>query len=243
MRMIAAALTAALVNSVPAAVAGDGGAALLYAYEIDRGEGEAFEAGYKAHLDWHRGRNDRLVWYGWYVVAGARVGAFVDGTFGADFADVDARPALKEDGAHFTEHVAPYASPTRYAVYELWGGPSTAPTLEDRDPSRYLDAYFLEVAPAEAAAFEKRLASLPKSNAPLAWYRAGPGAPAPGYMLLAPRRDWASFAGRGVSFGDLIRAAYNADEADVAALARSIGKIDSEIWAYRPDLSYIPTSP
>ena len=55
-------------------------AAFLFAYDIDRGKEEAFEAGYAAHLAWHADHADALPWYGWYVTSGPRTGLFIDDT-------------------------------------------------------------------------------------------------------------------------------------------------------------------
>lgn len=218
-------------------------AALLFSYEVDRGRGSEFEAGYKAHLKWHADHDDHLPWYGWYVISGERVGAFVDGTFGETFEAIDRRPALAEDGAHFAEYVAPYARPLVYSVYELWPAPSTASALEDRKPTPFVDVYKIEVAHGDAQAFERRLAAVSKQRgdgAAVTWYRAMLGAATPSYLVMAPRRSWAELAARGGGFDGLLSAAYDADAGDLERLARMITAIDGESWVYRRDLSYFP---
>ena len=57
-------------------------AAFLFAYDIPPGMQTRFEEGYHRHLEWHRQAKDPLVWYGWYVMTGDKLGRFVDGTFG-----------------------------------------------------------------------------------------------------------------------------------------------------------------
>src|SRR4051794_15947263 len=84
-------------------------AALLFAYRIS--DAEKFDAAYRDHLSWH---HDHLAWYGWYVIAGARTGMFIDGTFGGDFAAIDLRPDPKGDAEHFLRGAAHYSTAVLY---------------------------------------------------------------------------------------------------------------------------------
>ena len=154
-------------------------AAFLYSYELSKPT--EFETGYKAHLEWHRANRDHLVWYGWKVVSGSRVGAFVDGTFGAPFEAIDRRPDLAGDAAHFAEYVSPYGRPLDYEVFVLMPAASTSFSLEDRQPSAMLDVYYVQVRPEAATAFEQRLAAQATRNLamPLTWYRALAGTALP----------------------------------------------------------------
>lgn len=221
-----------------------GKAALLFSYEIDRGRAGDFEAGYNAHLGWHAEHEDHLVWYGWYVISGARVGAFVDGAFGDAFEAIDRRPALAEDGKHFAEYVAPFARPLVYSVHELWATPSTAFTLEDRQPTLFLDVYTVKVAPGDVADFERALVALSQGRAddaaPITWYRASLGTGLPSYLAMVPRRSWAELGERSAGFEGALRHAYAAKAGDIENVTRSIEALDSEAWAYRRDLSYFP---
>src|SRR5688500_15061252 len=85
-----------LCNAPPAIAQADslkdsGDAAHLFAYVPKDGDEARFDEGYRTHLDWHRDKRDPLVWYGWYVANGERVGMFIDGSFGAPFAAFDQR--------------------------------------------------------------------------------------------------------------------------------------------------------
>jgi hypothetical protein len=126
-------------------------ASVLQLYSYRPSDPAKFRDGYRAHLDWHVKRHDVLVWYAWSVQAGPRRGLFIDGTAGASFAELDARPDLPGDGADFAATAGPYAQAVDVETWELWQEPSTANPLEDRKPGAVVDAFLLEVLPAQTA--------------------------------------------------------------------------------------------
>lgn len=198
-------------------------AAFLFAYDIDRGKEDAFEAGYAAHLAWHAEHKDPLPWYGWYVTSGPRTGLFIDGTFGIPFAAMDQRVDPAGDGADMTAKVLPFAKARTYSALEYWPEVSTARTLEDRKPTAVLDAFTVTVAPKNVAAFETALSREPKGLA--AWYRTVSGGAGGSYLALIPRQTWADLANRPALLGK------------AAAL---VEQVEVESWSYRPKLSRIP---
>ena len=198
-------------------------AAFLFAYDVDRGKQDAFEAGYAAHLAWHAEHKDPLPWYGWYVTSGPRAGLFIDGTFGIPFAAMDQRVDPAGDGADMEAKALPFAKARTYWVLELWPEVSTVRTLEDRRPTALLDAFTVIVAPKNIAAFETALSREPKRRA--AWYRTVSGGPTGSYLALVPRQTWADLVGRPALLGK------------AAALAEHV---EVESWAYQPKLSLIP---
>src|SRR5947207_5300834 len=157
----------------------------LYFYSIkDR---PAFEEGYRRHLGWHARQNDQLAWYAWTIDSGARKGAFVDGTFGASFSGLDARPDLRGDSADWVRNAGSYVTALDIETWTLWAAPSTATPLEDRRPETKLDVFLLLVDPGEAHSFEAALEELAKAKrdtAKLSWYRAVRCDTLPAYMLL-----------------------------------------------------------
>lgn len=198
-------------------------AAFLFAYDIDRGKEDAFEAGYAAHLAWHAEHKDPLPWYGWYVTSGPRTGLFIDGTFGIPFATMDQRVDPAGDGADMAAKVLPFAKARTYLTLELWPEVSTTRTLENRKPTAALDAFAVTVAPRNVAAFETALSREPKGQA--AWYRTVSGGPTGSYLALVPRQTWADVADRPNLLGE------------AAAL---VEHVEVESWSYRPKLSRIP---
>jgi hypothetical protein len=220
-------------------------AAFLFTYDIDRGQDDAFEAGYAAHLQWHADHGDALPWFGWSVTSGPRTGVFVDGTFGVPFAAMDARPDPAGDGADMEARVLPYAKARAYSAYTLWAEPSTVRSLEARQPSPALEVYGVHVPPGYVAAFETALLASAKvgkagtGGLGWTWYRLVGGGEAGSYMVLVPRRVWADLAGRPADLAGLMASAYGAgrDQARAAAL---VERVEVETWSYRPKLSRLP---
>jgi hypothetical protein len=218
-------------------------AALLFSYRV--ASPDAFDPAYADHLAWHRAHRDHLIWYGWYVIAGARAGTFVNGTFGSRFEAIDRRPDPRGDAANLSVTAARHSEIMKYDVWRLWPEASTAFTLEDRAPTAMVEALELSVAPEQAAAFETlltRLAAARREPGGLGWtwYRATTGGTHPSYLILIPRPNWASLGDRPQTLGGLAARAYAVDSAQAAALDRMTSTLASELWRYRADLSYFP---
>lgn len=214
-------------------------AGFLFAYDVDRGQEDAFEAGYAAHLGWHAAHGDTLPWYGWYVTSGPRTGLFIDGTFGVPFPAMDRRVDPAGDGADMKARVLPFAKARSHSALELWSEVSTSRTLEDRRPSAVLDAYAVMLPPADVQTFEAALrqAGGARKDVPLTWYRLVTGGPAGSYLLLLPRQGWSDLAGRPRDLAGLFSAAYGPDAAKAATL---VAHVEVETWSYRPKLSRLP---
>lgn len=227
-------------------VAAEGKAGFLFAYHpkstVD------FEAGYRAHLDWHRERADPLSWYGWTVVSGERVGLFVDGTFGLDFADYRKRIAPAEDAAHFSRTTAPHADNAFRLILALESELGTATPLETRMPSAYVEALIYSVGPGHEAEFEDTLRQLAQfarempAKPEYAVYRVVSGIPA-AYLVLLARDDYADFdethpIGSLSDIMGLLEPHTRQDLND--RLMHSVIGVKGETWRYREDLSYFP---
>lgn len=203
-----------------------------------------FREGYRTHLGWHAAHHDRLAWYAWFVEAGPRRGLFIDGTAGASLAALDARPDLAGDGADFAATAAPYAQPVDIETWQLWQAPTTATPLEDRKPGAIVDAFLLEVPPAKAAMFERRVADLarerPAGTARLTWYRKLRGGGAPTYMILLSRETLADISSVGGPFPAMLASVYGASEDKLAPVLTAIASVSNETWSYEPRLSLFP---
>lgn len=213
----------------------------LYSYTIkDR---PSFEEGYRRHLGWHAGQNDQLVWYAWTIDSGARKGAFVDGTFGATFAGLDARPDPGGDRANWHRNVAPYVAPLDIETWTLWAPPSTATPLEDHRPGTALDVFLLEVDPAEASSFEATMENLAKAKrdtVKLSWYRVVRGSSLPAYVLLLTRKNLADIGSAGPTISEMLANVYASTPVQVAEALRHVRAIRGETWSYEPRLALIP---
>lgn len=219
--------------------------AQFYTYELlDR---PRFELGYREHLRWHDRHDDALVWYAWTVTAGPRRGMFIDGTAGATFAGLDARPDPVADGADFARTSAPFARPVDVETWQLWSQPSTGTPLEDRRPTRTVDAFHLTLPPAAAAAFERQLEAVASTHRNpelgITWYRRVRGGSLPAYLILVSRSTWADVEVLGATLPEMLARAYRADPAVTHALLGLVSSVVSETWSYDPRLSLIPGTP
>lgn len=216
-----------------------GDAAHLFAYWPKEGQKERFDEGYRAHLQWHRDRRDPLVWYGWYVSSGERIGMFIDGSFGAPFAAFDQRVAPKDDAADAARTFVAYATDAFRASYRLRREFSTGFPLEQWKPSKSVQVFHYTLRPGTQARFERfvlavRGALLKRDGAPAyTWYEKVVGG-APGYMLMVARDDWKSYDAHGAAPETLVAPAALED------FTAAVAEVRSEIWSYREDLSLIP---
>lgn len=213
------------VASLPAA-AQSGGTAHLYAYRVK--DGAAFEEGYRRHLDWHARHKDRLVWYAWYVAAGERANAFVDGTFGTSPGGLAGRPDPKGDADDFRANVGRYVESIGDEGWDLWREVSRATPWEQHLPKPVVHVFALAVT--DRARFEAAIAARPIEGA--SWYRASGSAPG-NYLLIVPanpsdtkpsdiRPDLARILGR---------------DHPALLLAKAVR---SERWRYAPRLALFP---
>jgi len=217
----------------------------LYSYELkDRVQ---FELGYRRHLAWHAAHDDKLVWYGWMVDSGRRKGLFVDGTAGASYAALDARPDLPGDSADATLNFVPFVQAVNVETWELWSTPSTATPLEDHAPGTLIDVFMMHTEPGAGLNFENllsRLAADRRASAPsLTWYKAVRGVGLPAYMLVLSRNDWAGIARSGGTLSALLARAYGAAPEKIEKLLGALTNIEVESWSYQPRLSLIPGKP
>lgn len=241
-----------LVFAVPAiAQAADdhdrGDAAHLFGYFPREGMRARFDEGYRSHLEWHRGKRDPLVWYGWYVASGDRTGMFVDGSFGAPFAAFDQRVDLAGDAADAARNVTPFATTAFRASYRLRREFSTGFPLEQWQPSDSVQVFHYTLEPGTGRRFEAvlrgaRAALQRRPDAPAyTWYELVAGGDSPGYLLMVARDGWKSYDTHAGGLEALL-----ADAGDVRTgrlldeLAASVAAVKVEIWGYREDLSYFP---
>lgn len=240
--LIALALAAPVAAQTPPSTRDSGDAAHLFAYWPKKGMEERFDEGYRNHLQWHRGKRDPLVWYGWYVYDGERAGMFVDGSFGAPFAAFDHRVDPAGDGADGDRNVTPYADTAFRASYRVRRELSTGFPLEQWKPSKRAQVFHYTLHPGARARFERALsaarANLAKrAGAPAyTWYEKVTGGAAPEYMLMVARDGWKSYDEHAVALDEQV------GQERLPDLAAAVDEVRVETWLYREDLSLIPES-
>lgn len=232
----------------PGDVSGD--AAYIFAYYPKENAQELFEAGYKKHLEWHKEKQDPLVWYAWYVQTGSRLGLFIDGTFGISHEAFDHRIDPADDGKDFAQTTAPFVRNAFRQVYELERSLSTVYLLEDHHPSGAIEVFHITVHPGRESVFEKAMLKLregaTKKEITPAYsiYKLLSGGEHAGYLMMVHRKSFAAFDHGILSIADLIRQVLPEHKASEFnnGLALSVKQIESESWGYRADLSLIPQS-
>lgn len=213
----------------------------MFGYAPHTGEREAFETGYSRHLDWHRSRADSLPWFGWDVLAGPRMGMFIDGTFGMRFAALDERVEPRGDAADAAATFLPHAVPSGRELVLLRRDLSTATPLEDRAPSRFVQVVRYRVSPAEATRAEAAFDRL-RGNAdalallPYTVYEVLAGA-SPGFLLMVWRDGLASFDATATNPEAALREHLAETETGVPTSVQV--DVTSEVWLFRPDLTYL----
>lgn len=217
----------------------------LYTYELtDRA---MFEQGYREHLAWHVAHQDQLVWYAWTVQSGVRRGLFIDGTAGATFADLDARPDPQGDAADFARTAASHAIPINVETWQLWQAPSTGTPLEDLRPSALVDVFHLRARPEGSDDFEELLEAAAQqarqNGLVLSWYRQLRGGEIQSYMIMVPRATWDDIGSGSATLRSLLANAYSLDAGKIDALLESIVAAHVETWSYAPRLSLMPGDP
>ncbi len=147
------------------------------------------------------------------------------------------------DAAHMATHVTPHGAPVTRHLVRLRPGLSTAGPLEARapDPSPLVEVTRYVVSPAgmprvagalEALRREARSGSL----LPYTVYELGAGA-GPGFMVMTWRTRLASFDE--VARDPVQALRRHLRSAVEAAGGDPVKAVTSEVWRYRPDLTYL----
>lgn len=219
-------------------LAGQAGGGMLFSYEPHAGERASFEEGYRSHLEWHREKRDSLPWYGWDVLAGARLGQFVDGTFGIRFEALDRRVDPGGDAAHASQSYADHAIATGRWAVRLRPELSTATPLEDRAPAPLVQVVTYTLPLGYQARFEAVLRQVreraPETGlVPYTVYESVVGGSDAELTVMVWRNGFAGFE--------------RADRDPAVAIRRMVSgelgtalRAESELWRLREDLTLLP---
>jgi hypothetical protein len=213
---------------VPALAVAQESVARIVSWQPKPGQKDAFEAGYKRHLQWHGEHRDPWAWHGWTVASGDQVGTFVDGTFFRSWSDFDSPVAPAEDAADNAKNVYPYADLRTVAAYELVQGSVWSPA---NLTSPLISAVEFEVAPGREQQFEQSATQALKSKqGAFALFRAADGTSK--YLLFLPAAKPSGLA----SHAPAVRAVNHAANRD----AQVVRSYRMQLLRYRAELSLIP---
>jgi hypothetical protein len=242
--IVAFAIVATLLAG-PAAAQEDGNLAGITYWTINDGATEDFEAGLKAHNQYHAKIGDPVPILTWQAISGPHEGKYGRGSFGHSWADFDQDPAaLQADTADsaktITPHIASAESSTWQFMPDLSNPRGTPGTV-----TRIIE---FRVNPGQMETFE---GAIGKIHAALSnqegwphyeWYALVDGGYVPTYAVVLPRDNFAGFAPGDVSFMEAVAAEHGemAGEIFESLGAATKSQINYTLVA-RPDLSYWPS--
>ncbi len=248
--LVFAALSALLVIVPTGAQMQPKSIALLVTSKPKTGAGPQYEAARKRHNEWHRKHNDTWTFFTWQILSGDRTGQYVFATFGHDWKEFDERAELEAaDLADAQATMGPTTESTTVSYYARRADLSLTPPGGTPPPYSTVTTFLLkpEGVVEVTDVIKKINEAIKKSNwpaKPSGWYQLINGGEGPTLVLATGRTNWADFQPPEKDFAAMLAEVYGKEESQ--ALLNSFNKdlraIRSEIFRYRPDLSYIPAS-
>jgi hypothetical protein len=234
----------------PALAQQAGSLAIINFQQPKPGMTKQYEAARKKHMGFHKAQKDAWNWHTWQVVSGDNNGAYVTGSFGHSWKDLDERAAFdKADVADIATSVAPTLAHSSLIYYVERADLSLSPMVAGSSPSPLLQITFYLLKPDAVNDFidsvKKVNDGIKKTNyaqaGPSRWFQLVNGGEGPLFVLVGDRADWASFQGNPKLLDAMMEEAYGkeAGAAILATLRKSFRTIHSSANQYRPDLSYI----
>lgn len=241
-------ITAFLSAGVHAQTILAGSAAFLFSYFPKDGMTAEFNAGYQAHLEWHRERQDPFPWYGWYVIWGKRLGLFIDGTFGISFEDFDNRIDPRGDAADANKTFSPYAIAKERRALRLRKDLSTAIPLEEMKPTPMVEAHWITLKPGSADAFATLVLPLTQAlraredQTPFTFYELVSGGEHDTYLLMVGTTGFGGFDAGANLLPQMAKRLLDAKRGDkwIARYQALVTSHRSEIWRYSANMSLLP---
>lgn len=220
--------------------------------KVKPGTAPQFEEGLKKFHEWENQQNVKFTFHAWRIVSGPRTMQYAIGTSGHDWKDFD---ALTKLGAAAQEQIqADMGSSVESVEISFWvyrEGLSGHPENAGQTPPDFVSVttYFLKPDGETAAtdAIKAANAAIQKSHwpgKPSGWFSLVNGGDGPELAIVTGHENWADFQPPEPSFIKMLTGVYG--EEGTAALGKKffsgLRSWRSEIWRYRPDLSYIPAS-
>jgi hypothetical protein len=197
-----------------------------------RGLEKDFEAGYKRHLEWRRGKNDSWRWHGFMFAQGARAGSFLFGTFQHDWTDFDQALAANEDASDFTLNVVPYAD--AFTISQITRLRDLSSPEEVPGQAYLIEMVTYELRPGAERTFESMIGSAVSGwkqrhpNIPFAWYKTINGGVQPYYIFMRTLNRWSDLRESEPFF---------VTERNDVSFKDVIKEIQSDVLRFRSDLS------
>jgi hypothetical protein len=207
------------------------------------------EEGGKKHFTWHKKQGDTWSIYLWQVITGDDAGDYVVGTFGHTWKDYDAREAFNTaDEKDAMASVGPFMQSDVPSIWRYLEDVSRPGGMAG-GPAKFIQLTHYFVKPAKISAFMDAVkeikAALDEAKFPVHsnWYVLASGGKGPHYVVATERNSWAEFAGPEKSMSKVLEEKLGARKATelVDEIREATTSFYSEILAFRPDLSYMPS--
>jgi hypothetical protein len=220
--------------------------------KVKPGMGPQFEEGLKKFHRWEKQQNVAFTFQVWSIVSGPRTLQYAIGTSGHDWKDFDAltniAPAAQEQ---IQADMGAYFDSVEISFWAYREDLSGHPPNTSEPPSAFAEVttYFLNPGGGMAVtdAIKAADAAIKKSHwpgKPSGWFSLVNGGDGPRLAIATGHENWADFQPPETSFIEMLTEVYGQDGAE--ALGKKffggLRSWRSEIWCYRPDLSYIPGS-
>jgi hypothetical protein len=221
----------------------------VWVLEIKPGQGEAFRAAVKAHVELRQEQGDPRSWQAYVPVLGDALNRFVVRQCCFEWADVDAHRQWDSEhpavGAHYVEHLAPHVDSVAHHFETVdW---ANSRWNEAGGPYHLFAVTEFRVDPANSRAFDEARVKMSQIAIQAGWAAGGRSwlwlssiGGSPTQAIVIPHRDFASLEGAQPGFADFLAEQLGSPE-KAAELLQSfmgaVGEIDYQIWEHEPDLS------
>ena len=214
------------------------------------GMSKQYEAARAKHMGWHKSQKDAWSWYVWEVVSGDNTGAYVTGSFGHAWKDLDGREKFeKADMADVAASIGPTVAHSAVSYWTERAEMSLSPSTHGSSPAPMIAITTYHLNPDSVNDFveavKKVNEGIKKTNyavpGPSRWYQLVNGGEVPTFVLVGDRANWAAFQPNEKTLDVMMGEAYGKDPgaAILATLRKTFRSLQTSIYQYRPDLSYL----
>jgi hypothetical protein len=220
--------------------------------KVKPGMAPQFEEGLKKFHQWEKQQSVPFTFQVWSIISGPRTQQYVIGTSGHDWKDFDALtklgPATQEQ---IQADMGTYVESVEISFWEYREDLSGHPLTTSQPPMAFVSitTYFLKPGGGTGAtdAIKAALAAIQKSHwpgKPSRWYSLVNGGDGPTLAIGTGHENWADFQPPETTFIKMLTEVYGEEGAEALGkkFFSGLRSWRSEIWRYRPDLSYIPAS-
>lgn len=220
--------------------------------KVKQGMAPQFEAGLKKFHQWEKQQNIPFTFHAWSIISGPRTLQYAIGTNGHDWKDFD---ALTKFDATAQEQIQADMGSTVESVkisFWLYRKDLSGRALDvNQAPPAFAEVttYFLKtgIDTGVTDAIKAANAAIQKSHwpgKPSGWFSLVNGGDGPELVIVTGHENWADFQPPETSFVKMLSEVYGEEGSTALGkkFFRGIRTWRSEIWRFRPDLSYSPAS-